>query len=147
MFSCADSLQTAEEACRTAGIPPERIIVLDSPANYTGPYPTVENLVNLGLSKHPQFTERKLDPGESKKKIALLNFSSGTTGRPKAVAISHYAVIANVIQIAYYGQANENYGPATRYKPGQVAFAGSCFYEFSVQFVDRPRSCSSPFLS
>ena len=132
IFTHSASLSTAEEACRQAGIPSDRIVIIDSPANYAGPYITLESLVQAGLAKHPQFQERRLNPGEGATKIALLNFSSGTTGRPKAVAIAHSAVIANVIQMAYYGQANENYGPADRYRPGQVVLAGQCFYRIFV---------------
>jgi 4-coumarate--CoA ligase len=124
IFTHSSSLSTAEEACRQAGIPNDRIAILDSPTGYSGPYSTLDNLIRAGLSKHPQFLDRRLNPGEGKTKIALLNFSSGTTGRPKAVAIPHYALLANVIQMAYYGQANENYGSATRYRPGQVVLAG-----------------------
>ena len=54
--------------------------------------------------------------------IAYLVFSSGTTGRPKAVAIPHYAVMANVIQMAHYGRTTDAH--TDRYKPGQVALAG-----------------------
>lgn len=128
ILSHSGSIATAEEACRLAGIPSDRIALLDSPEGYSGPYPTLERLVQDGLSKHPQFVERRLAPGEGKTKLALLNFSSGTTGRPKAVAIPHYAVLANVVQMAYYGQANENFGPATRYRPGQVVLAVLPFY-------------------
>lgn len=37
---------------------------------------------------------------ESEKTIATINFSSGTTGMPKGVMISHHALIANVAQTA-----------------------------------------------
>ena len=57
--------------------------------------------------------------GEARKKLALLSFSSGTTGKPKvgglrhrilrpslvclqAVMISHYNLVANIIQFAQY---------------------------------------------
>ena len=69
-------------------------------------------------------------------KIALLNFSSGTTGRPKAVAIPHYAVIANTIQMAVYAHVNVDYAPKEekRYRPGQVAIAGASSY-VNAEFV------------
>lgn len=117
-------MAAAEAAARDAGIPPERIVILDLPSGYSGPYVTLNALVGEGLKKLPTFTERRLSPGEAKTKIALLNFSSGTTGRPKAVAIPHYSVMANVIQMAYYGKANNEAEQVTRYQPGQVVLAG-----------------------
>ena len=44
---------------------------------------TVEDLIEEGLVQRQAFSERKLAPGEGKKKLAFLSFSSGTTGRPK----------------------------------------------------------------
>ena len=127
LFTFSANLSTSEQAARSTGIPMERIIILDSPVGYSGPYVTLNTLIREGLSKHPTFVERRLNPGEAKTKIALLNFSSGTTGRPKAVAIPHYAVIANVIQIAFYTKVNDEAIPKEkrRYGPGQVTIAGA----------------------
>ncbi len=116
----------AEKAAQDAGISSSRIAILDSPKGHTADHPTFDRLVLEGLAKLPTFEERKLSPGEGKTKIALLNFSSGTTGRPKAVAIPHYAVMANVIQMAHYGRAIDE--STDRYKPGQVVLAGE--YQF-----------------
>ena len=62
-------------------MPNERVIVFDAVegANHT----TVDALVEEGLAQPQQFVERRLAPGEGKKKLAFLSFSSGTTGRPK----------------------------------------------------------------
>ncbi|KAI0706143.1 phenylacetyl-CoA ligase [Cytidiella melzeri] len=126
IFSHSASLKTAEQAARDAGIPPSRIVILDSPEVNSGQYTTLERMISEGLLKLPTFEERRLKPGEAKTKIALLNFSSGTTGRPKAVAIPHYAVMANVIQMAHYGRAAD--ATTARYKPGQVVLAALPFY-------------------
>ena len=84
------------------------------------PHATVEELVAAGLSKLPVFEERQLRPGEAKTKLALLCFSSGTTGKPKAVSVSHYAMVANIIQNKLA------IGKSPRYEPGDVAFGGKC---------------------
>ncbi|EXJ61682.1 hypothetical protein A1O7_02111 [Cladophialophora yegresii CBS 114405] len=42
---------------------------------------------------------KKLSPEESQTTIAAINFSSGTTGLPKGVCVSHFNVISNVKQI------------------------------------------------
>ena len=44
---------------------------------------TVEQLIRYGITRPQFFADRRLEAGEGKKKIALLCFSSGTTGKPK----------------------------------------------------------------
>ena len=44
---------------------------------------------------------------DAKTHLALLPSSSGTTGRPKLVALTHHSIVANIVQIA----AMEVYGP------------------------------------
>lgn len=122
IFAHTGSIANAEQAARDCHIPPSHIAHMDSPAGHNTPYPTIEHLVSEGLKKHPLFEERRLKPGEGKTKVALMSFSSGTTGRPKAVAIPHYAVLANVIQMAHYGKTTDDV--TDRYKPGQVVVAG-----------------------
>ena len=36
---------------------------------------------------------------DGKREVALLAYSSGTTGKPKAVMLTHYNIIANAIQV------------------------------------------------
>ncbi|KAG8214730.1 hypothetical protein J3R82DRAFT_9818 [Butyriboletus roseoflavus] len=118
------SLSTAVSAARQAGIPDTRIVVLGEVPGSA--HTTVEALIQEGLRMGQCFVERKLKPGEAKSKIAFLNFSSGTTGKPKAVAISHYGPITNVIQMAVHNKINQNdcAWEDRRYRPGDVA-AGS----------------------
>ena len=77
----AVSLPVALAAAKKAGVPSERVIVFDAVegANNT----TVHTLIEEGLAQPQQFVERRLAPGEGKKKLAFLSFSSGTKGRPK----------------------------------------------------------------
>ncbi|KII86993.1 hypothetical protein PLICRDRAFT_177701 [Plicaturopsis crispa FD-325 SS-3] len=128
-FTLSASLPVVLEA----GIAPDRIVLLDTPESaraFVGEYPTVNELVAYGLSQVPSFVERKLAPGEAKTKLAFLSFSSGTTGRPKAVAIPHIAPIANVIQLAAHNKVNTNYAPweEQRFRPGDVALAVLPFF-------------------
>ncbi|KAK7694984.1 hypothetical protein QCA50_002172 [Cerrena zonata] len=118
------SLSTALAAAKESGISQDRIVILNSQPDGPKSYPNVETLVRDGLSSEPSFTERRLAPGEAKTKLALLSFSSGTTGRPKAVAIPHYSVIANTIQMAVHGKANEDYTSweDRRYRPGDAVY-------------------------
>lgn len=126
LFTHSDGLVIAQETARACNLPPDRIIIVDSPTLQS--YQSIESLVKEGLADQPRFVERRLNPGEAKTKLALLSFSSGTTGRPKAVAIPHYAVIANCIQMSTHGKINEDYAPweQKRYRPGDVVYCGTC---------------------
>jgi 4-coumarate--CoA ligase len=59
----------------------------------------------------------RMSPEESKTRIAVLNYSSGTTGLPKGVMISHQNVIANVEQSLYMRRLEQPAGkpPAERW--------------------------------
>ncbi|PFH53345.1 hypothetical protein AMATHDRAFT_138090 [Amanita thiersii Skay4041] len=123
LFVYPERLDTATEAARLAGIPSDRIIVFDVPSmSVHTKYPSVEQLVQEGLQSNQTFVERKLKPGEGKTKLAFLSFSSGTTGKPKAVAIPHYSVITNVVQIAAHNKVNVDDSPwkDRRFRPGDV---------------------------
>ncbi|KAH8992514.1 amp dependent CoA ligase [Lactarius akahatsu] len=101
-----DSLKVALLAAHNAGIPPDR-------------------LITYGLAHQPYFVERALRPGEGRTKIAFLSFSSGTTGKPKAVEIPHYAPIANILQMAAWWRVNDNSIPweDRRIRPGDITMA------------------------
>ncbi|CAA7269124.1 unnamed protein product [Cyclocybe aegerita] len=121
-----DSLPIAVIAAREASLSKDRIILFDTSSiskEMYDSYGTVGRLLDLGLRNKKAYFERKLAPGEGRTKLAFLSFSSGTTGRPKAVAIPHFALIANVIQIAIHNRIHEDYCDYEdrRYRPGDVA--------------------------
>jgi 4-coumarate--CoA ligase len=89
-------LKAAKEAANQVGIPESKIFLIAKDNN--AKLPNIPDLVKLGESS-PEITPLKLKPGESKTKVALLSFSSGTSGLPKGVLITHYNVIANVCQM------------------------------------------------
>ena len=134
-------------AARLVGFPLDRIILLDqsSTSNSSSMINSVPELISVGRQKPRAFYERPLDRGEGKTKIALLCWSSGTTGKPKvvlfkptsagnflmigflkAVAIPHRALIANIIQMAAHNQVDKLSGPRDNrsYRPGDVALGG-----------------------
>lgn len=53
----------------------------------------------------------ELDGDEAKQTIATINYSSGTTGLPKGVCVSHYNLVANILQTTFSRQALLQYGP------------------------------------
>ncbi|KAI0686321.1 phenylacetyl-CoA ligase [Cytidiella melzeri] len=79
-----------------------------------GPVPTgidhrtFEDILTERTKRNATERHFKLAPGASKTKTAFLCFSSGTTGPPKAVAISHYNVIVSVVQIATAQGVNDS---------------------------------------
>ena len=123
------SRDVAVEAARLSSIPTSRIVYL--PQADTAPLgPSLDDLISEGLQSKPSYVERKLDPGEGKRKLAFLSFSSGTTEKPKAVAIPHYALISNVLQMSKYEGITDPAYQATipreqqRFRPGDVAIGG-----------------------
>ncbi|KAI0672229.1 phenylacetyl-CoA ligase [Trametes maxima] len=118
-----ENLPVAIEAAKAVGLSHSQIVVLDGEKSKTKlSFKSVEELVNEKAL--PPYTEYKFTkPGQAREKIAFLCFSSGTTGKPKAVAISHYNVISDLIQFATFGGVNQNYAPPEeqRFRPGDIA--------------------------
>ncbi|CDO75537.1 hypothetical protein BN946_scf184776.g3 [Trametes cinnabarina] len=128
LISHPGSLPVALEAAKGGGLPADRVVVFDPVPGASNL--TVHELIAQGLEHTQQFVEPRLKPGEGKRKLAFLSFSSGTTGRPKAVMIPHYSLIANVVQMAHVTQAKDESRPLElqRYKPGSVGLACLPFY-------------------
>ncbi|KAH9997080.1 amp dependent CoA ligase [Russula vinacea] len=122
-----DALEGALLAAQQVGIPFDRVIPLDTipgPRSSTVA-PDLHQLIAYGLAHPPNFVERRLRPGEGRTKVAFLSFSSGTTGKPKAVEIPHYAPIANIIQMATWWRVNDDAVPwkNRRIRLGDIALA------------------------
>ncbi|EMD41954.1 hypothetical protein CERSUDRAFT_110506 [Gelatoporia subvermispora B] len=122
-----DFLKAAVAAARKADIPVYRIILFDAVTGSGAPasHPVLNNLIQDGLKLEAQFEEKRLSAGDAKSKVAFLSFSSGTSGLPKATAISHYSVIANVVQRAVHNKVNEDHAPLDeqRFRPGDISAA------------------------
>ncbi|KAI9163473.1 Acyl-CoA ligase AFT1-1 [Paramyrothecium foliicola] len=105
LFTCVALLDNARKAAAAVGIPDERIFLLalpDQPAKAAKlPYPTIDDLVEEGKDL-PDVAPLKWTPGQGARQAAYLCFSSGTSGLPKAVMVSHRNVIANVVQVALF---------------------------------------------
>ncbi|KAJ7446405.1 phenylacetyl-CoA ligase [Mycena galericulata] len=126
----AEFLPTALAAARIVGLSEDRIVVIEpsDASPYNGPHETLSKLVAFGFSKPQNYVERKLRPGEAKTKVAFYCFSSGTTGKPKAVIIPHYAFTANVIQTAAHYGITDPYLKKKHMNPGEVAVAVLPFF-------------------
>ncbi|KAF2688388.1 acetyl-CoA synthetase-like protein [Lentithecium fluviatile CBS 122367] len=104
LFTCLPLLATAKEAAKKCGIPDNRIYILEVPKAFTGGrgtpsgMKTVDDFIHDG-ARLERLEPLKLAPGEGAKRTAFLCYSSGTSGLPKGVMISHRNVIANTLQI------------------------------------------------
>lgn len=91
-------LETAREACKIAGIDEDRIILMGDEKDETARFKHFSSIKNF--SGTSRFRKAKIDP---KKDLAFLVYSSGTTGHPKGVMLSHTNIVSNVLQSANAG--------------------------------------------
>ncbi|KAF5022720.1 hypothetical protein F66182_5268 [Fusarium sp. NRRL 66182] len=98
IFTCVPLLETAIKASGAAGIPRSNVFVLPMPGTtaVTG-FRTVEDLVEDG-KKLPGLLPLRWTLGQGARQAAYLLYSSGTSGLPKPVMISHHNIIAGIIQ-------------------------------------------------
>jgi len=87
-------LKQALEAAKKAGIESDRVILMGDERDETSRIKHFTLIVNL--SGASRYRRAKIDP---KKDLAFLVYSSGTTGHPKGVMLSHENIVANTMMI------------------------------------------------
>lgn len=86
-----------KEACAAAkkvGLPLDRIILMGDEKDESGRFKHFSNVRNI--SGAVRYRRTKADP---KKDLAFLVYSSGTTGHPKGVMLSHENIVSNVLML------------------------------------------------
>lgn len=86
-------LGVAVEAAQKAGISHDRIILIGDQRDPKARFKHFTSIRNL--SGTARFAKTKVDPATD---LAFLVYSSGTTGVPKGVRLSHRNIVANVLQ-------------------------------------------------
>ncbi|KAF4946257.1 hypothetical protein FGADI_11334 [Fusarium gaditjirri] len=88
-------LEMAKKAAAAVGLPPSSLVLIDSKdSGAVGGVSSIHSLLGHGTYSW----ERISDPKVLADRPAVLNFSSGTTGLPKACEITHWNLVANAEQ-------------------------------------------------
>ncbi|KAI6361556.1 hypothetical protein MCOR25_006461 [Pyricularia grisea] len=122
IFTCVSLLGTALKAADAAGLKRDRVFLLptvgDEAAIAQAPFPTIEDLIAEGKQLEALEPIKWLK-GQGRRQVAFINYSSGTSGLPKAVMISHYNIIANIIShVAHESVARKQKGIETQVELG-----------------------------
>ncbi|KAL6903086.1 hypothetical protein GGI43DRAFT_332820 [Trichoderma evansii] len=87
-------LEQARKAAALAGLPADRILLLGEGRDETGVHRHWRDITAAGAKVEPR--KAVIDP---KKDLAYLVYSSGTTGLPKGVMLTHYNLVAQATQM------------------------------------------------
>ncbi|KAI0595355.1 hypothetical protein F4775DRAFT_569354 [Biscogniauxia sp. FL1348] len=121
----ADSrMEVAIEAAAEAGLPKDRIYSFDGTAfdvELGKARLGTQHWLSLLAPKDDGLEFDWVEPSDTKATTCCLNYSSGTTGTPKGVQISHYAYVANGASAVYVEKLDPQY-EEKRQRARELAF-------------------------
>jgi acyl-CoA synthetase (AMP-forming)/AMP-acid ligase II len=130
VFTCAPLLETCKKGIAASSFPDSKVFILPLPEQATPPsvnvsgLKTIDDLIRNGSSlPETRPSDESWQEGEGAKRIAFLCYSSGTSGLPKGVKITHKNCIANILQIASHETPDRD-GQIT--KTGNKNYTESC---------------------
>ena len=115
-------LKTAIAAAKEVGFPKSRIFQFSDTENQS-----VDGIQDwrtmIGSSTEAaNFSWHPFTPKEATTRVATINYSSGTTGLPKGVCVSHYNLIANLEQTIFMRDLHKPYSARNRPPERWVGF-------------------------
>ncbi|PVH90315.1 acetyl-CoA synthetase-like protein [Periconia macrospinosa] len=104
IFTCESLLPTAIQAATAAGLSEKHVYLLEPSNQIRGSlaslsWKSLDELVLEGMNE-PPLEELHWESGQGARQVAYLCYSSGTSGPPKGVEITHRNIIANVLQLS-----------------------------------------------
>ena len=114
VLAAANSLPTAIEAAREVNIPTRNVFAFDTTVPGSS---SVEIPPSLGARHWTELLAPRaqaeafdwVEPADPRNTTCCLNYSSGTTGLPKGVEISHHSYVANGTGVITLSQQREDY--------------------------------------
>ncbi|KAM0333124.1 hypothetical protein ACHAQA_001783 [Verticillium albo-atrum] len=118
MIAAAASLDTAVEAAKEVGLPSSSVYVFDTtiPGQKpeTAPTKGTHHWTELLAPKAQAEAFSWVEPKDSRTTTCCLNYSSGTTGVPKGVEITHYNYVSNGAGVVKVTALSEDYATAVK---------------------------------
>ncbi|KAF3760758.1 hypothetical protein M406DRAFT_296170 [Cryphonectria parasitica EP155] len=119
LIAAGDSLDVALQAIEEAGLPKDRLYTFDAKEDPrpNKPAPGVRGR-QQGVRHWTELIQADIaeaaawdwvEPSDPKSATCCLNYSSGTTGVPKGVEISHHAYVANCTQVVFLSQLDPDH--------------------------------------
>ncbi|KAI0505534.1 hypothetical protein F5B22DRAFT_517949 [Xylaria bambusicola] len=99
-------LPVVREAAHAIGLPDDRIILLGDGRDPVGKAKHFTEIKHTGLLGALNLGQTRVDP---QKDLAFLVYSSGTTGLPKGVQLTHFNIVSNIAQLEHVDRFNGLY--------------------------------------